>query len=233
MSSVPPEAISKQLLSGAKRSHPEWYTSLLEIGSTEPHDADDVVGSAVYAGRKVHIPGGKEMDLMCKIKAGPQRKTYTAMFEGHSSLQLPQDLPIAKVPADAKRGYAPVRVMNLSQHAITIKPHTHLAKVSQVDSVVDFSDKKQGKCHEGRSKAVCMSLDQVVVASCGVNLSEAAVENERQRALLKDLVERNVSVFSQHSMDYGHTKTVQHEIPLMPNLFGSPIARSPHHSGKM
>ena len=72
-----------------KESHPEWYTSLLEIGSTESCDIDDIVGPAVYTGRKVHIPGGKEMDLMYKIKAGPQRKTYTAMIECHSSLQLP------------------------------------------------------------------------------------------------------------------------------------------------
>ena len=204
----------QQFLHQVKQSHPEWYTSLLEIGGIEHNDVDDVVGPAVYTGRKVHIPGGKEMDLMCKIKAGPQRKTCTAMIEGHSSLQLPQDLLVAKVLADVKRGCAPVRVMNLSQQTITIKPHTHLAKVSLVNSVVDFSDKKQGQCHESKSKETCMSLDQVV-ASCGVDLGEAAVENEHQRSLLKDLVERNVSVFSQHPMDYGHTKTVQHDIPLV------------------
>ena len=114
----------QQFLHQVKQSHPEWYTSLLEIGGIEHNDVDDVVGPAVYTGRKVHIPGGKEMDLMCKIKAGPQRKTYTAMIEGHSSLQLPQDLLVAKVLADVKRGCAPVRVMNLSQQTITIKPHT-------------------------------------------------------------------------------------------------------------
>ena len=107
------------------------------------------MGPAVYTGCKVHIPGGKEMDLKCKIKAGPQRKTYTAMIECHSSLQLPQELLVAKVLADIKSRRTPVRVMNLSQHAITIKLNTHLANVSLVDSVVDFSDKKQGKCHNG------------------------------------------------------------------------------------
>ena len=168
----------QQFLHQVKRSHPEWYTALLEIGSTEQNDVDDIVGPAVYTGRTVHIPGGKEMDLRCKIKAGPQRKTYTVMIEGQSSLQLPQDL------------------------------------ASLVNSVVDFSDKKQAQCHKSENNETCSSLEQVV-ASCGVDLSEAPVENEHQRALLKDLVERNAGVFSQHPMDYGHTKTVQHEIPLV------------------
>lgn len=204
----------QQFLHHVKESHPEWYTSLLEIGGKDQCDVDDIVGPAVYAGRKVRIPGGKEMDLMCKVKTGPQSKTYTAMIEGHPSLLLPQDLLVAKVLADVKGGRAPVRVMNLSQHAITIKPCTHLANVSLVDSVVDFSNQKQGECHKGGDEDVCLSLDQVV-ASCGVDLSEAAVESEHQRSLLKDLVEKNVGAFSQHPLDYGHTKTVQHEIPLV------------------
>lgn len=104
--------------------------------------------------------------------------------------------------------------MNLSQHAITIKSHTHLANAFLVENVVDFSDKNQGECCDGGDKVACQSLDQVV-ASCEVDLSETAVENEDQRSLLKELVERNVGVFSQHPMDYGHTKTVQHEIPLV------------------
>lgn len=180
----------------------------------EQCDGDDIVGPAVYTGRKVHIPGGKEMDLMCRVKAGPQRKTYTAMIAGHSSLQLPQGLLVARVLADVKRGCAPVRVLNLSQQAITIKPSTHLANVSLVSSVVDFADGEQVKCRNNGDTDVCLSLDQVV-AGPGVDLNEAAVESEHQRSLLKDLVERNVGVFSQHPLDYGHTKTVQHEIPLV------------------
>lgn len=65
----------QQFLHQVKESHPEWYTSLLEVGGVEQCDGDDVVGPDVYTGRKVHIPGGKEMDLMCRVKAGPQRKT--------------------------------------------------------------------------------------------------------------------------------------------------------------
>lgn len=92
------------------------------------------------------------MDLTCKIKAGPQRKTYTALIQSHSSLQLPQDLLVAKVLADVKRGCASVRVMNLSQHAITIEPHTHLADVFLMENIMDFSDKKQGECCDGGGK---------------------------------------------------------------------------------
>lgn len=172
------------------------------------------MGPAVYAGRKIHIPPGKEMDLMCTVKAGPTRKTYSAMIASHSSLQLPQDLLVARVFANVKRGSVPVRVMNLSQRAIIIRPHTHLANVSLVTGVVNFADKEQILCHNTGDKETCLSLDQVV-ASSKVDLSEAAVESECQRAHLKDLVDRNAGVFSQHPLDYGHTKTVQHEIPLV------------------
>lgn len=33
--------------------------------------------------------------------------------------------------------------------------------------------------------------------------------------MLQDLLRRNTDVFSKHSMDYGHTTTVRHEIPLV------------------
>ncbi|XP_063760148.1 uncharacterized protein LOC134878197 [Eleginops maclovinus] len=204
----------QQFLHQVKESHPEWYTALLEVGDTKQSEGDDTVGPVVYTGRKICIPGGKEMDLMCKIKAGPQRKTYTALIEGHPSLQLPQDLLVAKVLADVKRGCAPVRVMNLSQRAIIIKPHTQLANAFLVDNVVEFPDKKQGDGESEGDNGACLSFDQVV-AGCAVDLSEAAVENEHQRSLLRELVEKNAGVFSQNPTDYGHTKTVQHEIPLV------------------
>ena len=48
-----------------------------------------------------------------------------------------------------------------------------------------------------------------------VDLSEAAVEGEEQRVRLRQLVEKNADIFSQHSMDFGNTKTVRYEIPLI------------------
>lgn len=194
-----------------KEKHPEWYMALLKVGSAEKSEIDTVVGPAVYTGRKVRIPAGQEMDLRCKIKAGPQRKTYTALIESQALVRLPQDLLVAKVLADVKRGCAPVRVMNLSQRVITIRPHTHLANAVLVHSVVEFPEDKQGK---PGNKEACLSLGQVV-ASCGIDLTEAAVENEHQRACLEELLARNADVFSQHSLDYGHTTTIQHEIPLV------------------
>lgn len=93
-----------------------------------------------------------------------------------------------------------------------------------MDKVVEFPDKKHG---EAGNRGACLSLDQVV-ASCGVDLSEAVVESEDQRALLKDLLDKNADVFSQHPMDYGHTTTVQHEIPLVdPRPFRLPYRKIP------
>ncbi|KAL0161439.1 hypothetical protein M9458_045164 [Cirrhinus mrigala] len=213
-----------QFLHQVKEKHPEWYTALQKVESAEQSEMHDVVGPAVYTGCTIHIPGGKEMDLRCKIKAGPQRKTYTALIEGHPSLQLPQDVLVGKLLANVKRGCAPVRVMNLSQRVVTIKRHTNLASVVLVDKVVEFPDKKHD---EAGNSGACLSLDQVVT-SCEVDLSEAAVESEGQRTLLKDLLDKNADVFSQHPLDYGHTTTVQHEIPLVdPRPFRLPYRRIP------
>ncbi|KAL0202364.1 hypothetical protein M9458_000382, partial [Cirrhinus mrigala] len=213
-----------QFLHQVKEKHPEWYTALQKVESAEQSEMHDVVGPAVYTGCTIHIPGGKEMDLRCKIKAGPQRKTYTALIEGHPSLQLPQDVLVGKVLANVKRGCAPVRVMNLSQRVVTIKRHTNLASVVLVDKVVEFPDKKHD---EAGNSGACLSLDQVVT-SCEVDLSKAAVESEGQRTLLKDLLDKNADVFSQHPLDYGHTTTVQHEIPLVdPRPFRLPYRRIP------
>lgn len=74
----------------------------------------------MYTGRNIHIPPGKELELMCKVKAGPQGKTYSAMIVSQAFLRLPKDFLVARVFANVKRGIAPVRVKNLSQHAITI-----------------------------------------------------------------------------------------------------------------
>ena len=85
-------AYSQQFLHRVKEQHSEWDTALLKVGSAKPSEMHDIVGPAVYTGHKICIPGGKEMDLRCKIKAGPQRKTYTALIEGKATLKLPQDL---------------------------------------------------------------------------------------------------------------------------------------------
>lgn len=66
------------------------------------------------------------------------------------------------------------------------------------------------------------------MTSCGVHVNKAAVENGDQRALLKDLLDKNADVFSQHPMDYSHTTTVQHEIPLVdPRPFQMPYRKIP------
>lgn len=204
----------QQFLHRVKDSHPEWYTALLEVGEAGQGNLNDKVGPAVYTGRKIRIPGGKEMDLVCRIRYGPKKKTYTTLIESHSSVQLPDGLLVAKVLTDVQKGCAPVRVMNLSKRTVTIKPNTHLAEAFLVQSVQEVTDSEEGGDKGDQNNDRCLSLDQVV-SSCSVDLSEAAVEDERQRSLLQELVDRNTEVFSQHPTDYGHTKTIQHEIPLV------------------
>lgn len=201
----------QHFLHQVKEQHPEWYTAMLSIGRAEQSDMDDMVGPVVYTGRKIRIPGGKEIDLKCKVKQGPQRKAYTALIEGHASLKLPQDILVARVLVNVSRGLAPIRVMNLSDRDIVIRPHTPLANAILVQQVVEFSDKSKVEARKGKA---CLSLDHVVQNS-DFDLRGAAVETDEQRARLVELLNKNSSVFSQHPMDYGHTKTVKHEIPLV------------------
>lgn len=92
---------------------------------------------------------------------------------------------------------------------------------------MELSDEKQREGNTGGAKQGCLSFDQVV-AGCGVDLSEEAVENEHQHSLLKELVERNADVFSQNPLDYSHTKMVQHEIPLVEKVaLSTPISQDP------
>ncbi|KAJ8351907.1 hypothetical protein SKAU_G00233830 [Synaphobranchus kaupii] len=152
----------KQFLHRVRESHPEWYTALLEVGGAgQRGQLDNKVGPAIYSDCKMHIPSGKEMDLM-----------------------------------------------------FSIKPNTHLADVFLIENVVEFPDSGQDRSMAKGDSDTCLSLDHVVT-SCNLDLSKTAVEEKHQRSLLKNLVERNAVVFSQHPLDYGHTKTVQHEIPLV------------------
>ncbi|KAL1274220.1 hypothetical protein QQF64_027034 [Cirrhinus molitorella] len=60
------------------------------------------------------------------------------------------------------------------------------------------------------------------------DLNAVTVKSEKQLILLQDLLRRNADVFSKHSMDYGHTTTVQHEIPLVdPKPFHLPYGKIP------
>lgn len=61
-------AYGQQFLHRFKERHPEWYTALLKVGSAKQSEGH--VGPAVYTDRKIRIPGGKEIDLRCRIKAG-------------------------------------------------------------------------------------------------------------------------------------------------------------------
>lgn len=71
-----------------KEKHPEWYTALQKVGELVQTKKTDVVGPAVYTGQTVHIQVGKEMDLRCKVKAGPRKRTYTALIEAIHPLKL-------------------------------------------------------------------------------------------------------------------------------------------------
>lgn len=144
-----------EFLHRIKESHPECHSAVMEVENTEDHQMHGMVGPAVFTGRAICIPSGKEVDVKCRIKAGPQKKIYTALIESPSPHQLPQDLLVAKVLTDVKRGYAPVRVMNVSRKNITMEPNTQLATAFLVDKVIESSDIKGDK-HQSEMKKSCV-----------------------------------------------------------------------------
>lgn len=236
----------KQFLVVIKEKHPEWYTAMMEMGNTDPGGHNDCVGPACYTGRKMCVPAGKEVNVMCRVNGGPRRKTYTALIESNVNSQLPEGLIVGRVLAYVKKGVVPVRVMNLSTRPIQIRPHAHLAEAFLVRDVLEWKGNRE--CPSGAEQLspgnpnvagnrseVCQSQDQVIHPThnsctlfCTVDLSSAAVESEEQRGHLKQLVEKNADIFSQHPMDFGHTKTMQHEIPLIdPKPFRLPYRKIP------
>ncbi|KAF7650305.1 hypothetical protein LDENG_00127870 [Lucifuga dentata] len=164
-----------------KDSHPEWYTALLEVGGAEQQDADGYVCPIHYIGHKVYITPGKEMDMMCKLERGPMKKVYTALIESHKSYQLPDgpSLTVGKVLANVRKGSVPVKVMNLSERAMWIKPNTPLAEAFLVQNVVQWGG--EGLQPNGREKGSekhikgrrqprgCQSNDQVIAANLQLN----------------------------------------------------------------
>lgn len=138
---------------------------------------------AIFTDQAIRILAGKEVDLDCRIKAGPHRKTYTALIEGLSQSKLPQGILVARVLTDVKKGCAPASVLNASQMDITIQPHTELAMTFLVDQVVEPTDEAD-RTHQGEGQAEVYLSQGQMVAGCEVDRSEAAVGNKDQRAWL-------------------------------------------------
>lgn len=128
-------------------------------------------------------------------------------------------LAVGRVLANVTKQYVPVRVMNLSTQTVVIRPNTHLADGFLVQEVLQTWKGGQERSQNTQIgvPGACQIHEQgvsVPTAGC-VDLSEAAMDGEEQRSRLEELVEKNGDVFSKHSLDYGHTTTVQHEIPLV------------------
>lgn len=234
----------RQYLAKVKLTNPEWHSALLDISKHESGGVKGKVGRVQYAGHKIQIPAGKELDVTGRIVGGPKKKLHTVLVESQSPLKVPEGLVIARLLANVKRGRVPVRVLNLSEKDLVIKPRTFLADAFMVQSVVEtegecqmFScDQCMPETHSVKSPVVesCQSQQQVTSVGAesenmfGIDLNDAAVESKEQLSLLKELLEKNEDVFSKHFMDYGHTTTVQHEIPLVdPKPFRLPYRKIP------
>ncbi len=224
-----------QFLQSIKETHPEWHSALIEMDQMGPSGPEGRVSPVLYCGEKVLVPAGRETVVMCKVMRGPKKQSYTALIEAKPSLKLPVGLVVGRVLANVTKQNVPVRVMNLSERTVVIRANTHLADVFLIQEVLQTGTGGQGRSQHTKMgvTGVCQMHEQGVSSNkgpttCIVDLSGAAMDDEGQRARLEELVEKNNDVFSQHELDYGHTTTVQHEIPLVdPKPFRLPYRKIP------
>lgn len=117
----------KLFLSKVKETNPEWYSAFMDVVNTEPKGTDGKIGTVRFAGHHIRtIPPGTEINLKCKTCRGPKGMPYTALVEKLPSQKPPDGLVVARVLADVKKGFVPVRVMNLSAKPVCVKPNTPL-----------------------------------------------------------------------------------------------------------
>ncbi|KAL7856578.1 hypothetical protein SRHO_G00154770 [Serrasalmus rhombeus] len=222
----------KQFLSKVKQTNPEWYSALMDVGNTKAKGTDGKIGTVRFAGHHTKIiPPGSERNLKCKTCRGPKGTAYTALVERLPFQKPPDGLVVARVLADVKKGFVPVRVMNVSARPVSVKPNTPIAAAFLVKSVTEItgevgsgSDSKLGddgcvsECQNNKAQKEMVRLTNSGVDGdifSMLDLSGCTLDNADQYSRLKELIIRNADVFSQHSLDYGYTKTVQHEIPLI------------------
>ncbi len=233
----------RKYLARVKMTNPEWHSSFLAVSKSELGGAEGKVGQVQYAGHRIRIPAGKEQDVVGRVMGGPKKTQYTVLVESDTSKPLQEGLMVARLLANVKKGCVPVRLLNLSEKDVVVNPKTLLADAFLVKNVVEAGEKFQMPCQNqfmcqnqcGSSVTVSFQSHQQTTSVesndgmiCGVDIGAAAVEGEEQLTLLQDLLRRNADVFSKHSMDYGHTTTVQHEIPLIdPKPFRLPYRKIP------
>ncbi|KAI4871899.1 hypothetical protein NFI96_003182 [Prochilodus magdalenae] len=219
-------------LSKVKETNPEWYSAFMDVVNTEPKGTDGKIGTVRFAGHHIRtIPPGTEINLKCKTCRGPKGMPYTALVEKLPSQKPPDGLVVARVLADVKKGFIPVRVMNLSAKPVCVKPNTPIAAAFLVKNVSEIAGEVDRESDPKHKDDVCIPESQINKAHKEVihptsskddgdifsmlDLGGCHFDNADQYSRLKDLILKNADVFSQHSLDYGHTKTVQHEIPLI------------------
>ncbi|KAL7882920.1 hypothetical protein SRHO_G00005780 [Serrasalmus rhombeus] len=230
-----------QYLSVVQQSHPEWYSALVKMEGAE--DGTGKMGPVKYVGQRVKvIPAGQEVSVIGRVFGGPRWREYTGLVEGLASQKLPDSLAVARVLANVKRSGVPVRIMNLSERPMRIRPQTPIAEVFLVKQVSERGEEVGTEriklpLHSLNCQAHTLQAspaqdqphkepDQDIVSL--LDLSNACFETENQYLQMMDVIKQNSDVFSKHHLDYVHTTVVKHEIPLVdPRPFWLPYRKIP------
>lgn len=160
--------------------------------------------------KPVNIPPKSEVVVTGYCKAGQVDKTYTGLIEPAISNHLQDCVLVGRVCAMVHKGLVPVRLFNLSDKVVCLRPRTRLGELHTVKNVecpnvnihIRGQDLEVGiyDCEDGKNNStIPVNLDKT-------NLTED------QKQQLNVLLNRFKDVFSQHKSDFGQTDTVSHQI---------------------
>lgn len=104
-----------QYLATIKLTNPECNFALLEISKNEPVGVAGKVGRVQYASQRRRVPAGKELDATCRVMGGPKPTLCTVLVEIQFPKRIPEDLVVARLLANVKKGCLPVYLLNSSE----------------------------------------------------------------------------------------------------------------------
>ena len=213
---------------------PRWHAACSQLLA----DGDTITmedGHAVYLGpESVTLQPGEDVVLTAHVSVDEDySENHTVLVDSTSFTDTPGGIGKASLLTHVTDGTVPVRVCNLRAKPVQIHKNMRLASVSVVaegdiqniaspttkpDSSGDAGDTVQ--IHQTQTNN-CSSMPPVDLT----HLNDLDISDIHK---IEEVLKRNSDVFSIHDMDFGHTATIKHDIPLVdPIPFRLPHRRIP------
>ncbi len=223
-----------------RQIHGDTYLDVLQDQSPSWHAACSLLqaerdtigmkeGQAVYHGpHPIVLPPGEESIIVAQVN---ESFNDSVLVESTTFTDTPGGIGKASVLTKVTDGTVPVRVCNLRDKPVVIRKNMRLADVTDIaeSDVQPLQHPSSDPPTEATASAHIHSqtTDEHAYMPT-VDLSHLSDMNASDLKQVEDLLLHNADVFSQTDMDFGHTDTVTHAIPLVdPVPFRLPHRRIP------